>query len=146
MLKNELAESEYKDKAFSDHYLLQIIETMKPRVTFLKEFINNCTYFYEAPISYDKDVVKKRWNEDSAEHLITLRNNFAKLPNPSKEDYEKALTDTAEQLNTGKGKLIHPLRLAVSGTGTGPGMYDLLFILGKDESVKRIDRAIENIN
>jgi len=146
MLKNELAESEYKDKTFSDDYLLQIIETMKPRVTFLKEFINNCTYFYEAPISYDEDVVKKRWNEDSAEHLITLRNNFAKLPNPSKEDYEKALTDTAEQLNTGKGKLIHPLRLAVSGTGTGPGMYDLLFILGKDESVKRIDRAIENIN
>jgi len=146
MLKKELVESNYKDKIFTDDYLLQVVEAMKPRVTFVKEFITNCTYFYEAPISYDKDVVKKRWNEDSAEHLITLRNNFAKLPNPSKEDYEKALTDTAEQLNTGKGKLIHPLRLAVSGTGTGPGMYDLLFILGKDESVKRIDRAIENIN
>jgi glutamyl-tRNA synthetase len=55
------------------------------------------------------------------------------------------LNETANQLNVGKGKLIHPLRLAVSGTGKGPGMYDLLFILGKEETIKRIDRAIENI-
>ncbi len=44
-----------------------------------------------------------------------------------------------------KGKLIHPLRLAVSGQSTGPGMFDLLFILGKDEVIKRIDNAIKVI-
>ena len=143
MLKKELVESEFKNKTFSDDYLLQVIEAMKPRVSFVKEFITSCTYFYKTPITYDEDVVKKRWKADSAEHLTALRDNFAKLSNPTKEDYEKALTETSEQLNIGKGKLIHPLRLAVSGTGSGPGVYDIVKIIGKDESIKRIDGAID---
>ncbi|MCG6915043.1 glutamate--tRNA ligase [bacterium BMS3Abin03] len=143
MLKKELVESEFKDKTFSDDYLLQVIEAMKSRVTFIKEFITSCAYFYENPINYDEDVVKKRWKADSAEHLTALKDNFAKLSNPTKEDYEKALTETSEQLNIGKGKLIHPLRLAVSGTGSGPGVYDIVKIIGKDESIKRIDGAID---
>ena len=143
MLKKELVESEFKNKTFSDDYLLQVIEAMKSRVTFIKEFITSCTYFYKTPITYDEDVVKKRWKADSAEHLTALKDNFAKLSNPTKEDYEKALTETTEQLNIGKGKIIHPLRLAVSGTGSGPGVYDIVKIIGKDESIKRIDGAID---
>ena len=56
-----------------------------------------------------------------------------------------SLTKTAEELNIGKGKLIHPVRLALSGIGTGPGIYDLLYILGKDKSMERIDRALKVI-
>ena len=145
MLKKELSESGYKDKTFSDDYLLQIIEAMKPRIIFVKDLITSCKYFYEAPTEYAQEYVVKNWEEDSPEKLKTLRNNFAELLNPSKEDFEKSLNETATQLNIGKGKLIHPLRLAVSGTGKGPGMYDLLFILGKEETIKRINRAIENI-
>jgi len=68
-----------------------------------------------------------------------------KLSNPTKEEYEHALTKVAEELEVGKGKLIHPLRLAVSGQSTGPGMFDILSILGKDEVVKRIKVAVETI-
>ena len=145
MLKKELAESEYKDRTLSDDYLLLIIEAMKPRTTFVKEFITNCTYFYEAPEEYDETVVNKRWKEDSAEQLIALRDNISKLINPSKEDYEKALNETAEKLEIGKGKLIHPLRLALSGVGIGPGVYDLVYIIGKEESIKRIDTALDKL-
>lgn len=53
------------------------------------------------------------------------------------------LAKISEELNVSKGKLIHPLRLAVSGLSTGPGMFDLLITLGKDEVVKRIETAIE---
>ena len=70
---------------------------------------------------------------------------FLKLSDPTKEDYEHTLTNVAEELGVGKGKLIHPLRLAVSGQSTGPGVFDLLYILGKDEVVKRIKSAIEII-
>jgi glutamyl-tRNA synthetase len=145
MLKKELEDSEYKGKTFPDEYLLQIIEAMKPRITFVKDLITNCKYFYKTPTEYAQEFVAKNWKEDSSEKLKTLRDNFAKLSNPSKVDFEKTLNETANQLNVGKGKLIHPLRLAVSGTGKGPGMYDLLLILGKEETIKRIDRAIENI-
>ena len=62
-----------------------------------------------------------------------------------KEDFEHSLSKVSEEINVSKGILIHPLRLAVSGQSTGPGMFDLLFILGKDELIKRIEKAIERI-
>jgi glutamyl-tRNA synthetase len=145
MLKKELSKSEFEDKVFDDEYLLLIIEAMKPRVTFINEFITKCSYFYTEPTEYDENVIKKRWKEDTPEQLTKLRDNIAKLDNPKKEDYEKALTLTAEELNIGKGKLIHPVRLAVSGTGTGPGVYDLIYIIGQEESIKRINRALDFI-
>jgi glutamyl-tRNA synthetase len=78
--------------------------------------------------------------------LTKLRDNFLQLDNPVKEDFENALTKTAEELNIGKGKLIHPVRLALSGIGTGPGVYDLLYIIGKDKSIERINRALNVIH
>ena len=145
MLRNELSTSKYKDLQFDDKYLLLIVEAMKPRVSFVAEYITKCTYFYEPPTEYDEGVITKRWKEDTPEQLKKLRDNFSSLENPGKEDYEKALNQTADQLNIAKGKLIHAVRLAVSGSGTGPGVYDLLYILGKKESMDRIDRAIEVI-
>jgi len=146
MLKDELSKSYYKDKVLDDDYLLLIIEAMKPRVSFVNEFITKCTYFYTEPTEYDEHVIKKRWKDDTPEQLIKLRDNIAQLDNPVKEDFENALTKTSEELNIGKGKLIHPVRLALSGIGTGPGVYDLLNIIGKDESIKRINHALKVIN
>jgi glutamyl-tRNA synthetase len=146
MLKDELANSPYKDKKFDDDYLLLIIEAMKPRVSFVKEFITKCPYLYEAPQNYDDSVIKKRWKEDTPEQLSKLRDSIENIDGSSKEKFEEALTLTAEELKIGKGKLIHPVRLAVSGIGTGPGVYDLLFIVGKEEVVKRINQALKTIN
>jgi len=142
MLKDELSNSSYKDKLLNVDYLKLIIEAMKPRVSFVKEFITKCPYFYTEPTEYDKKVVKKRWKEDSVELLKKLRDNFDELTNPAKDEYENALKNTAEQLNVGIGKLIHPLRIAVSGMGEGPGVYDIVVIIGKDETIKRMDQAI----
>ena len=146
MLKDELSQSDYRDLKVDDDYLLLIIEAMKPRVSFVKEFITKCPYLYEAPVQYDEIVVKKRWKEDTPEQLMILRDNIEKIDSSSKNNYEVALSLTAEKLNIGKGKLIHPVRLAVSGVGTGPGVYDLLFIVGKEEVINRINHALETIN
>ncbi len=118
---------------------------MKERVSFVKEYLTKSPYFFEPPTEYDKKVLKKRWKEDSPELLKKLRDNFAELTNPAKEDYENALHKTAEQMDVGNGKLIHPLRVSVSGMGEGPGVYDIVVIIGKDETLKRIDRAIEKL-
>lgn len=145
LLKNELQKSKYKNQSFSDDYLILIIEAMKERVSFVKDFIDNCTYFYEAPSEYEQKSVEKNWKPETPFQLKKLSEEFSKLDNPSKEDFEIALSKISEELNVGKGKLIHPLRLAVSGQSTGPGMFDLLFILGKDEVINRIERAISKI-
>ncbi len=143
LLKDELKRSKFKDQFFSDEYLIQIIEAMKERVSFIKEFIDSCVYFYQAPVEYEQKAVEKNWRPETSNHLIKLKEEFSKLSNPTKEDYEQALAKVSEELNVGKGKLIHPLRLALSGQSTGPGMFDLLFILGKDEVINRIETAIK---
>ena len=143
LLKDELQRSKFKDQFFSDEYLIQIIEAMKERVSFIKEFIDSCVYFYQAPAEYEQKAVEKNWRPETSNHLIKLKEEFSKLSNPTKEDYEQALIKVSEELNVGKGKLIHPLRLALSGQSTGPGMFDLLFILGKDEVINRIETAIK---
>ena len=145
LLRDEIQKSKFKSHTFSDKFFNLIIEAMRERVSFVKEFIDTCTYFYEAPVEYEQKSIEKNWKPDTPEHLNKLKEEFASLNDPTKEDFEKALAKVSEEINVGKGKLIHPLRLAVSGQSTGPGMFDLLFILGKDEVVKRMETAIKRI-
>jgi glutamyl-tRNA synthetase len=146
LLREEIQKSKFKNQNYSDNFLSLIIEAMKERVSFIKEFIDTCNYFYEAPTQYEQKSIEKNWNPETSELLNKLKEEFALLNNPAKEDFEHSLSKVSEEINVGKGKLIHPLRLAVSGQSTGPGMFDLLFILGKDEVVKRIEAAIKIIS
>ncbi|MBI4546719.1 MAG: glutamate--tRNA ligase [Ignavibacteriae bacterium] len=145
LLRSELAQSRYKHVHFDDDYLQRVITAMRDRVSFINDFIEKSPYFFEAPVEYDKEVVKKRWKKDAPNHLKKLVEEFLQLQNPRKEDYETALHRTAESLKISNGQLIHAARLAVSGVGAGPGLYDILYILGKEESVQRINTAIEKI-
>jgi len=145
MLKEQLSVAGFQPSAFTDQYLLSVIDVMRERVTFVRDFVERGSYFFQVPREYDGAVVKKRWKEKSSGYLRELEKEFSKLANPKKENYEAALKRTAELLKIGNGELIHPLRLAVSGVGEGPGIYEIVYILGKDEAIKRINVAIENI-
>jgi glutamyl-tRNA synthetase len=63
----------------------------------------------------------------------------------NKENLEQVFNDVAEDLDVKRGKLIHPARLAVSGVPHGPGLFDLLEVLGKDQVLIRMQRAIDYI-
>jgi len=145
MVKEQLSQSAFKGMHFQDSYLLSVISAMRERMTFVKDVLEKSPYFFQPPDQYDPDVVKKRWKPTTPEHLRKLAEEFSDLVNPQKEDFETALKRTATTLNLGAGELIHPLRLAVSGVGGGPGLYDILSIIGKDETISRINRAIERV-
>ncbi|MBZ0200978.1 MAG: glutamate--tRNA ligase [Ignavibacteriaceae bacterium] len=146
MLKEELSKTKFGKNVYTDNYLIQVIDAMRERVSFVKEYAEKSPYFFEAPEEYDTDIIKKRWKDDSPALLKKLADNISEFQaNASKDDFEHALHKTAEEAGVGAGKLIHPVRLAASGMGVGPGVYDLLVVLGKDEVVKRINTAIEKI-
>jgi len=145
LLRDELSRSKYAENSYSDDYLLKVIKSMKERVLFVHEFITKSFYFFEEPTEYDEKIINKRWESDTTEYLKLLVEKYLALDNPAKEDYETVLQITVKELNIGAGKLIHPLRLALSGIGVGPGIYDLLYILGKEEVIKRINNALEII-
>ena len=146
LLREEIELSKYKNGNYSDEYLSQVINAMIERVSFVKEILENGFYFFEEPTDYDENTVKKRWKEDSAVYLEKLIEEFSKLNNATKEDFEITLKRTAEELNVGLGKLIHPVRLAVSGVGGGPGVFDILNIIGKEKTIKRIEVAISKLS
>ena len=146
MLRVEIDKSEFSNNNYFDEYLVKVISAMKERVSFVREYLTKSPYFFHAPETYEEQNLNKRWKEDSAELLDKLKISFEKLVNPSKEDFEKALDEIASQLNINKGKLVHPLRIAISGVGEGPGVYDIVSILGKDETISRIKTALNKLS
>ncbi len=145
LFKNELNNSEFSENNFHDEWLSQIIDSMKERINFIRELIDNCTYFYQKPTGYDENIIKKRWKDDSAKLLTEYTVELSKIEKESKEDFENSLKSVAEKNECGAGRIIHPVRLAVSGVGVGPGVYDLLVILGKKEVIDRINIALNEI-
>jgi glutamyl-tRNA synthetase len=145
LLREELKSTKYNGNEYTDEFLGMVIEAMKERVSFIKEIPEKGIYLFEDPSEYDGAVIKKRWKSDSAEHLRRLADEFSKLSNPSKEDFENALRQTAESLGIDTGNLIHPLRLAVSGVGGGPGVFDICHIIGKENTLRRLYKAVEKL-
>ncbi len=145
MLKEHLTGTGMDVSRYTDDYLKEVITAMRERVTFMKDYTEKGPYFFVPPAEYDPEVIKKRWKPESAGYLKRLAGLFLSLDNPGKMDFENALHRTAEELNISNGDLIHPLRLAVSGMGEGPGLFDIINILGKEETVRRINAAIERI-
>ena len=145
MLRSELKDSRYSGQEYTDEYLLKVIGVMKERVSFIKEIFEKGFYFFEEPASYEEAGVKKRWNIQSAEILKQYAEKIEQVGSPTKEDYENTLKDTATHFNTGNGNVIHPLRLAVSGVGGGPGIFDILYIIGKEKTLSRIETIIKKL-
>ncbi len=146
MLKEELAESEYSSILFTDEYLNLVVDAMRERISFVHEILENSKYFFTAPDDYDEAAIKKRWTTESAMYLNKYAGELETLQCTSKEDYEHALHKCTDELGIKAAQIIHPLRVAVSGVGGGPGVYDIVFIIGKEETLRRIRRSIELIS
>ena len=144
-LREQLQLSGLDGRQYADAYLMNVIAAMRERVTFVKDFVEKSPYFFQAPIQYDADTVKKRWKQESPVQLKELAMEFSRMQETKKEDFEAALHRAAASMKITNSDLIHPLRLAVSGMGSGPGLFDILSIIGKEETIARINSAIERV-
>jgi len=126
-------------------YLKQVVELMQPRLPFRTQFYDLSVYFFKDPEQYDPEVVKKRWKEDSIKLILEFVTESAKLEVYEKTAIEHTLHTIAEREQVGLGRIIHPIRLAVSGTGAGPGLYEMLEVLGKETVIRRLQTAVKKI-
>lgn len=122
-----------------------IIDVMRERANVYSDYVEGCPYFYQAPTSYDEKTVKKRWKDDSAKLLQSYRKRLESCE-WTLESLESELKAVTEEAECGAGRLIHPVRLSVSGVGGGPGLYDLLLLVGRDECISRIDTALKELS
>ena len=116
---------------------------MKDRVSFVKELWPLCSFFFEAPTTYDEKTAKKRWKEDSAAVLTELIGVLEDIDDFSLENQEQIVHAWVEQKEYKLGNVMNAWRLALVGEGKGPGMFDSSAFLGKEETIKRTKRAIE---
>lgn len=129
----------------SDEYFVRVVELLQSRLHFRKDFIEFSRYLFEEPAHYDSEVMQKRWKEDSPKLVLEFIDEIVKLDRFDKVALEAALHQTVERNGVGNGRLIHPVRLAVTGVGAGPGLFDILEVLGKERVVQRLKKAVEAI-
>ena len=121
----------------------QVVAMMKDRVSFVKELWPLCSFFFVAPAEYDEKTRKKRWKEDSAQVREELAGVLEGIDDFSLENQERIVHEWVEQREYMLGNVMNAWRLALVGEGKGPGMFDISAFLGKEETIRRMKRAIE---
>jgi glutamyl-tRNA synthetase len=128
-----------KDKA------VKIVQIMKERVTFPKDFWEQGKFFFFAPAAFDEGVASKKWNDEAVKVLTAYRDEVKKLASIDATTAKTTLEGVTAALNIGTGKILQALRLAITGAGGGPDLMVIMEIIGKDEIVKRIDHALKTL-
>ena len=109
----------------------------------MKELWDLCSFFFIAPTEYDEKTVKKRWKADSALVMSELATVLEGIDDFTVEGQEPVVLSWVEEKGYNLGDVMNAFRLALVGIGKGPGMFDISAFLGKEETLKRIERAVE---
>lgn len=123
----------------------QVVHLMKDRVSFVKELWPLCAFFFIAPTSYDEKTAKKRWKEYSAQQMTELIDVLKGIDDFSVEGQEPVVEKWVADKGYKLGDVMNAWRLALVGIGKGPGMFDISAFLGKEETIKRMQKAIETL-
>ena len=126
----------------SKEYVEKVVSLMKGRVNFVHELWEASSFYFVAPTEYDEKTAKKRWKEDSAVKMRELADLLAGLEDFSIENQDTAVHKWIEAKGYGMGEIMNAFRLALVGEGKGPQMFDISGLIGKEETLARLDRAI----
>jgi glutamyl-tRNA synthetase len=122
--------------------LAKVIALVKERCTLLPDFIQQSSFFFHAPASWDTAAVKPKWNEQKQEFFREISRNFQDTNEWSATVLESNFqtTVTANQLKA--GEVLLPFRIMLVGGKFGPGVFEIAELLGKEETIKRIKKAV----
>lgn len=123
--------------------ITKVVSMMKDRVSFVKELWPLCSFFFIPPTEYDEKTVRKRWKENSAQVMGELAEVLDGIDDFSLENQEHIVMAWVESKGYKLGDVMNAFRLTLVGEGKGPGMFDISAFLGKEETLRRLRRAIE---
>ena len=126
------------------NYVSLVVESIKERATFVSDFWELSSFFFSAPTGYAEKAAKKAWKEDTDDIMKEL---VLVINNTESESVEQLQTVVKEWINNkgiGFGKVMQPLRLALVGDLKGPDLFQIMFMIGRDATVRRIELAIDS--
>ncbi|MCI2229444.1 glutamate--tRNA ligase [Polaribacter sp. MSW13] len=130
-----------KDK----EYVLKVVASIKERAVFVNDFWDLSSFFFETPTEYDAKASKKNWKEGTSELMKELITVISSVEDFSSENTEKEIKEWITAKEIGFGKVMQPLRLSLVGALKGPHLFDIIAMIGKKETIKRLENAIEKL-
>jgi glutamyl-tRNA synthetase len=129
----------------SDEKTLAIVAEIKERCEFVSELWEQSYYFFEVPTSYDEKTVKKRWKENTSSQLTEIATMFVGIAEWNADSIKDAFSTFMNEKEWGFGVIMNPLRLCLVGGNMGPDLFVICELLGQEETIARINLAIEKI-
>ena len=126
-------------------YVEEIVKTIKERATFVSDFWELSSFYFEAPTDFDAKASKKAWKEGTAEIMQNVKNIIAEVEDFNQENLQENVKGWITNEGIGFGKVMQPLRLSLVGEMKGPDLFHIMTSVGKEETLKRIDFAIEKL-
>jgi glutamyl-tRNA synthetase len=124
--------------------LIKIVSLIKERADFVTDFWELSDYFFVAPTSYDEKAVKN-WKEETPALMQQLISVIENIGDFSSENMEAIIKDWMTKNEIGMGKVMQPFRLSLVGALKGPHLFDIAEMIGKEETIRRLESAIKNI-
>jgi glutamyl-tRNA synthetase len=123
----------------------RICGLVKERAQFIADLWEQASFFFVSPQDYDAKTAKKNWKEGTAELMSELKTIIEGIEDFSSANSETIVKEWITAKEIGFGKIMNPFRLAIVGAGKGPHMFDIIEIIGKEETLNRLDKAIATL-
>lgn len=136
------------DKAFVVDFekLVTIVSLVKERANFVNELWSQSSFFFQAPTEYDLKTVQKRWKDETPAQLTELIELLSTIDKFTAENTESVVKEWIVKKEYNMGGIMNAFRLSIVGEPKGPHMFDIIAILGKQETIERIKIVINTIN
>lgn len=121
--------------------LIKVVALTKERCHLLTDFVQQAGFFFQSPANIDTESVKPKWNEESKNFFTNWLTQLAKVE-WNHDALEQSFTETATQVNIKKGNVMMPLRVMLVGGKFGPGVFDIATLIGREETMKRIENGM----
>lgn len=128
-----------------DEKLIKIVSLVKERAVFPNDIIDEGRFLFETPKEYDQNAVAKKWNAESAAYVAEVAQLLAKVDPFNAQNTEAEFKQYLADKGIGFGKVAPQIRLALTGGLIGPGIFDILEVLGKEESLNRVQNALKHL-
>ena len=145
LFKPVLKEHDVNPDEFSDDYITRVVSLVKGRINFVADLWEQAKFFFKVPESYAEKDIKKRWKEDTPEILTRLIDVLRELPDFSSQAAEPIVLEWVEKNGYHLGNVMNAFRLTLVGECKGPHIFDITELLGRDETISRIQKGIETI-
>ncbi len=123
----------------------KIVTSVRERANFIQDIWEQASFFFIAPESYDENAMKKRWKADSATHMTELIDVLEGIEDFSANNIELIVKKWIEEKAYGMGAVMNVFRICIVGESKGPHMFDIVDIIGKEETIARLKKALEKL-